>query len=114
MRRFSCTTTLLALALVGAASGGDSTQWQWVWIQWMALASCAAQLAVMAAFYAINRVPFFYGLLYPLGAAVGLGTLISAMLCAVGLGAFTWRGTTYRNGVVHAEHTEPAPLRATP
>ena len=103
--------SLLAVALFGAAGWGDSTAWQWAWIQWIALAACVVELAVMAAFYAINRVPFFYGLLYPLGAAVGLGTLSSAMLCAGGRGAITWRGTTYRNGVVHAEHTVPAPLR---
>lgn len=103
--------TLAAVALFGAAGWGDSTAWQWAWIQWIGLASCGVQLAVMVAFYAMNRVPFYYGLVYPLGAMVGLGTLINATLCAGGRGTITWRGTTYRNGVVHAEHTAPAPLR---
>jgi cellulose synthase/poly-beta-1,6-N-acetylglucosamine synthase-like glycosyltransferase len=104
--------TLMAMVLVSVAGWGDSTVWQWDWLQWIALAACVVQLATMAAFYAINRVPFFYGLIYPLGAVVGLGTLANAMRFAGGRGAITWRGTTYRNGVVHAEQTVPTPFQS--
>ena len=103
--------TLAAVALFRAMDWGDSTAWQWAWIQWTALAAFVAQSMVMAVFYSINCVPFFYGLLYPLGAVVGLGTMMSAMMCAGGRGAITWRGTTYRNGVVHADDSVPTPLQ---
>jgi cellulose synthase/poly-beta-1,6-N-acetylglucosamine synthase-like glycosyltransferase len=68
----------------------------WSWLFFAGLAACVAQSSVTMRFYALNHCPAVYGLLYPIGAGVGLGALINAIRRAGGRGAITWRGTTYQ------------------
>ncbi len=69
-------------------------------LKYTSLGACAAQLATMSLFYAISRVGFLYGLTYPIGALLSMGTLLNAIRCASGFGAIKWRGTTYRDGAI--------------
>jgi cellulose synthase/poly-beta-1,6-N-acetylglucosamine synthase-like glycosyltransferase len=61
----------------------------------LAIAACATQAFVMMRFYGLNHSRPLYGLLYPLGAAVGLGALFNAIRRLRGRAKITWRGTTY-------------------
>jgi membrane-associated protease RseP (regulator of RpoE activity) len=61
----------------------------------LAAAACATQAFVMMRFYGLNHSRPMYGLLYPLGAAVGLGALVNAIRRLRGRTNITWRGTTY-------------------
>lgn len=74
----------------------------WSFLQWTSLATCVIQLAVMFIFYALSRIHFLYGLLYPIGALLGFGFLCNAIICVMGRGVITWRGTTYRDGVIES------------
>ncbi|MCG8404731.1 MAG: glycosyltransferase [Phycisphaerales bacterium] len=90
--------TLITSWCTVSTGGGGSTIW--ALLQWTSLATCAVQLVVMFIFYALSRIYFLYGLLYPVGALLGLGFLLNAIACVMGRGAITWRGTTYRDGVI--------------
>ena len=68
----------------------------WRWLGWAGLGACAAQLSVMVRFYALSRLHPLYGLLYPLGALIGLGALLNAIRRVGGRRSITWRGTTYQ------------------
>lgn len=77
-------------------------------IHWRALlltaaAACVAQLSIMMRFYALNHSSPLHGLLYPVGAAVGLGALINAIRRVGGREKVTWRGTTYRGTQVTSD-----------
>lgn len=80
--------------------------WSWTGLTTISAASCLFQLATMLAFYRLNRVSSVYGLVYPIGAVIALGTLLNAVKCAAAGGSFTWRGTRYRNGL--ADHSTGA------
>ncbi|MBX3394796.1 MAG: glycosyltransferase [Phycisphaerae bacterium] len=72
-------------------------------LKYISITACAMQLATMALFYSISRVRFFYGLVYPIGALLSMGTLLNAIRCASGMGEIRWRGTTYRDGEIAPE-----------
>ncbi|MCA9256378.1 MAG: glycosyltransferase [Phycisphaerales bacterium] len=71
----------------------------WTGLTTIAAASCFFQLATMSLLYRLCRISMAYGILYPFGAVIALGTLLNAIKCAAAGGSFTWRGTRYRNGV---------------
>jgi len=62
--------------------------------------ACAAQLSVMFRFYRLSHSSPLYAMLYPVGAAIGLGALVNAMRRLSGRGTTTWRGTVYRGDKV--------------
>lgn len=68
----------------------------WSGMTSMAAAACFFQLATMMVFYRLSRVNPLYGLIYPIGGLVALGTLINAARCVAAGGSFHWRGTQYR------------------
>ncbi len=72
----------------------------WMWLTLAAGTACLAQVSVMWRFYALTRSHPLYGFLYPIGAAIGLGALTTALRRVSGWGAITWRGTTYRGAEV--------------
>lgn len=94
-------SALAASALVPAWRDGS-----WVGLTTISAVSCFFQLATMAVFYRLNRIAGLYGLVYPIGAVIALGTLLNAIKCAAAGGSFTWRGTRYRNGL--ADHSTGA------
>ncbi len=102
----SVLTGLLMLA------GGEPENDAWRWVTAAAGAAGLMQISVMWRFYTLTRSSPFYGVLYPLGAAIGLGTLINALWRVVGKGAITWRGTTYQGAEVL--DSAAVPRRGTP
>jgi cellulose synthase/poly-beta-1,6-N-acetylglucosamine synthase-like glycosyltransferase len=90
--------TLLCAAALQWSAPGPSTAWPV--LIWTAAAAGVAQISVMFRFYALNRAPPLYGLLYPVGAAASFAIMVNALLRLVGLGTITWRGTTYRGDQV--------------
>lgn len=62
------------------------------------LATVAAQQSVLWRFYHVSGIARPWALLYPLGAAVCLGMIVSALGKLRGSGTTNWRGTTYRGG----------------
>lgn len=85
-------------ALVACALAPDWGWGSWHGLAWVATASCVIQIAAMAFFYRLGRIPVRYVLLYPLGGVIALAALVNATKCATAGGSFTWRGTRYRNG----------------
>lgn len=69
---------------------------------WTAAAACAAQLSVMFRFYRLSHSSPLYAVLYPVGAAVGLGALVNAIRRLSGRSTTTWRGTVYRGDKVES------------
>ena len=92
---------------IGALLAGQSFAWTAPTLPAITLVSIIMQVAAMVAFYRLSSVPMRFGLMYPIGAWVGLGTLINAFYCAVGGGRVRWRGTTYRDGAVENDTTVP-------
>ncbi len=80
-------------------------------LKYGALAACGVQLAAMAVFYGLSRVSFLYGLIYPVGAFLSMGTLLNAIRCASGMGEIQWRGTTYRDGAISTDAAAAEPSR---
>lgn len=86
----------LAVGALAWAAGG-------AWVEWptfvgVAAACCVVKTAALMRFYRLNKTSPWYGLLYPLGALVGLGALINAMGRLRRRSTITWRGTTYAAG----------------
>jgi hypothetical protein len=79
--------------IAAPASGG------WTWLAALSCGACIAQVTVMLRFYALNHTPAVYGLLYPLGAAVGFGALVNAIRRLRHRATITWRGTTYQASI---------------
>jgi len=77
-------------------------EYAWTGLTTIAAASCFFQLATMSLLYRLCRISMAYGILYPFGAVIALGTLLNAIKCAAAGGSFTWRGTRYRNGVAES------------
>lgn len=76
--------------------------WTWAALPGIAVLSIVFQIAAMSVFYHLSCVPYRYGLVYPLGGALGLGILANAFWCALGGGRVVWRGTTYRSGAIES------------
>lgn len=98
----------LALAgglLAARLTSGGSTVWSW--LAWAGAAAAVAQLSVTWRFYALSRLPPWYGLLYPIGAVVGFGALVNAMRRVGGRRSITWRGTSYQGSRVTSGGTPP-------
>ncbi len=68
----------------------------WLTLSIAAAITCLAEASVMVRFYALSQSGSLYGLMYPLGAMIGLGVLVNAMRRVGGRKTVTWRGTTYR------------------
>jgi len=98
-------TALAGLLILGGDAPGRGL---WAWLTGAAAVAGLMQISVMCRFYALTRSSPLYGILYPLGAAISLGTLINALWRAGGRGAITWRGTTYQGAeVIHAAAAPP-------
>ncbi|HWL91915.1 MAG TPA: glycosyltransferase family 2 protein [Phycisphaerae bacterium] len=93
----------LMLLFAVLMDGLSPERWDIESLKYGAMASCAAQLVTMGVFYALSRVGFLYGLIYPIGAFLSMGTLLNAIRCASGRGDIRWRGTTYRDGAIAPE-----------
>ncbi len=90
--------SVITAGCVVLQQGPAASEWRLLLV--LAAATCAAQLSIMVRFYALSHSSPLYGLLYPVGAAVGLGALINAIRRVGGREKVTWRGTTYRGGQV--------------
>ncbi len=104
---FSISSTELSPDSAGLSIDGTEPSAGWLRLAWTAAAACVAQITVMLRFYAMNRSHPLYGLLYPIGAAIGLAVLVNATLRIGGRRSVTWRGTTYRDG--RLVETTPSP-----
>jgi chlorobactene glucosyltransferase len=95
--------TLAVSSLVLALREAPAPAWRWL----VAVAALAAvaQLSAMLRFYYRSRSNPLFALLYPIGAAIGLGALVNAMRRIGGRGTTTWRGTVYRGSQVEAAGT---------
>jgi chlorobactene glucosyltransferase len=83
-------------AALGAGAGG----W-WVWTAFgMAVATVAAIFVTMRRLYQVGCGNPWYLALYPLAVVVVLVFEAGALVRALGVGAVTWRGTTYKGGRV--------------
>ena len=96
----------LLVSGIAVAGGAELTQ-LWRYLLYAAAACCLAQETVMLRFYALNHTPAIYGLLYPVGASVGLGALINAIRRLRRRATITWRGTTY-NANINVAPSTPA------
>jgi hypothetical protein len=67
----------------------------WSMFAGVAAACCFIKTIALMRFYRLSKTSPWYGLLYPLGALVGLGALINAMWRLRRKSTITWRGTTY-------------------
>jgi glycosyltransferase involved in cell wall biosynthesis len=105
-------TTAAARLVTGASTAtGQSAPWSgWNLFAWLSAFCCFAQATVMLRFYRLNKTSPWYGLLYPIGAVVGLGALVNAMGRLRKRSTITWRGTTY----TAATATAPIPASANP
>jgi cellulose synthase/poly-beta-1,6-N-acetylglucosamine synthase-like glycosyltransferase len=82
----------------GAAQGHtpiDASAANWRLLALLSGATCMIQASVMLRFYRLNHAPALYGLLYPIGAVIGLGALANAIRRLRQRATITWRGTTY-------------------
>ena len=84
------------LALAATAMVPGWRDWSLTGMTTIAAESCLFQLATMMVFYRLSRVNPLYGLIYPVGGAVAMGTLLNAARCVAAGGSFSWRGTRYR------------------
>jgi cellulose synthase/poly-beta-1,6-N-acetylglucosamine synthase-like glycosyltransferase len=96
----------LLISGIAVASGTDFAA-AWKYLLYAAAVCCLAQETVMLRFYALNHTPALYGLLYPVGASVGLGALINAIRRLRHRATITWRGTTY-NANINVAPSSPA------
>ena len=85
----------------------------WQYLLAASILACLSQATVMLRFYALNHTPALYGLLYPIGAAVGLGALFNAIRRLKSRATITWRGTTYNANINAAPSKPAAPLTGT-
>ena len=95
---FSLLPWIAALMCLGLFASRGELVGVTKWLGLGAAATCIVQLSVMVRFYAVNHVSFAYGLFYPLGAAIGFGTILNALLRLISKGTTTWRGTSYPRG----------------
>src|ERR1043166_8041834 len=93
-------TLLVSLGVVslGIATAVDTVR-AWRYLLVASGACCFAQATVMFRFYALNHSRAIYGLLYPIGALVGLGALANAVRRLRHRATITWRGTTYNANI---------------
>ena len=101
---FTLTPWLTAAATGVAVAAGAGTPLV-RGLLYTAMAAGAAQLSVMVRFYRLSHSSPLYGLLYPIGAAIGLGALVNAMRRLRGRGTTNWRGTVYRGNKVETGPT---------
>jgi cellulose synthase/poly-beta-1,6-N-acetylglucosamine synthase-like glycosyltransferase len=90
----------LATSAAVMAAGGGAADTAWRGLCAAAAATCVAQLSVTVRFYGMSRSGTWYGLLYPVGAAIGFAALLNAVRRVGGRGKITWRGTTYQGSQV--------------
>ncbi|MCZ6698117.1 MAG: glycosyltransferase family 2 protein, partial [Planctomycetota bacterium] len=107
---FTLVPWLSLIALVGIESVGAAMAVAGAWLPAVAAVACLAQMSVMARFYALSRIHPLYAALYPIGAIIGLGTLVNAMRRLHGRKTTTWRGTTYRGDQVESQPETALPI----
>ena len=78
---------------VAAGAGG-----RWNWVAGLSTAAIVAQMSVLTRFYRISKSPVRYVITWPVGAALCVGMLISAIFKTLGLTGTAWRGRVYTEG----------------
>jgi len=86
-------SALVSLPVVGVKAAASPA---WKAVATASLAAVAAQLSLLARFYRASRISLRYLPTWPIGAALCVGMLGSAMAKALGIQGTTWRGRTYR------------------
>jgi hypothetical protein len=96
-----------SVAALGASAFAEASADQWGaggWWLWAvfgaALATVAAIFVTMRRLYQVGCGNPWYLALYPLAVVVVLAFEAGALVRALGVGAVTWRGTTYKGGRV--------------
>lgn len=84
----------------------------WWWIAAIATATVLAQQSVIWRYYRMTGANPWLAPTYVLGAVIGLGILINAVLKVNGRTTTTWRGTTYRG--LQREDAAAQPAKALP
>lgn len=79
----------LAFLLPGPAGG-------WLWPLLGSLAAIAAQQSLLVRYYRLSYTNPWYAPTWIIGALVGVGIILNAMMKLGGRSTTTWRGTTYR------------------
>lgn len=97
--------SLTGLLILSGLGWAGSEQWMLV-MKWVTIPACIAQVLSMTFFYGLNRIHWVYGVIYPLGALMGLGLLLNGVYCALGRGSIDWRGTTTRGGSIETEPSQ--------
>jgi chlorobactene glucosyltransferase len=106
----------LVVGWVAVTAGAGS---RWHWVAYASTAAVVAQMSVLARFYRITRSQVRYVFTWPIGAALCVGMLVSAIFKTLGLTGTLWRGRTYREGLTapaaHAPPTsQPEPAAQAP
>lgn len=99
----------MAAGWIGVAARGRF-QDQWEWIAFLSTAAVAAQLSVLTRFYIVSKSDVRYVITWPLGAALCVGMLFSAIGKTLGLTGTAWRGRVYKQG----QQTSTTDMRAQP
>jgi cellulose synthase/poly-beta-1,6-N-acetylglucosamine synthase-like glycosyltransferase len=92
-------------AAVAAGAGG-----RWRWVAYMSTATILAQLSVLTRFYKISKSHVRYVITWPIGAALCVGMLTSAIFKTLGWTGTAWRGRVYTQGQA-AARPQAAPPR---
>ncbi len=87
------------IALVGMLASGRP-EWDGLWM--VSILTILVQLSVLARFYRISHSPVEYIVTWPLGAALCVGMLVSAIGKTLGLTRTAWRGRVYTEGQASA------------
>lgn len=84
----------LAWGAIALGEGGPASPWRPV--AWLATAVVLLQQSVLWRYYRISQASAWLAPTYVVGAVIGLGMLLNAMLKVNGRTTTTWRGTRYR------------------
>lgn len=84
--------------LVGgiAVAAGATGRWEGLW--YMASAAVLAQMTVLVRYYQVSKADARYVITWPIGAALCVGMLISAIFKTLGWTGTAWRGRVYKQG----------------
>lgn len=95
-------TIISLLPWVSLAISGIAVAWaaagHWTNLWYVSVATVLAQLSVLVRFYLISKSDVRYVITWPIGAALCIGMLFSAILKTLGWTGTAWRGTVYRQG----------------
>jgi len=103
---------LVGWGAIAAQAPGD-----WDWLTFVSTLAVAAQLSVLVRYFMLTKADVRYVITWPVGAALCLGMLFSAILKTLGLTGTAWRGRVYHQGrqsPTAEKQPAPTPARQAP